>query len=131
MQIAHQYAAFYIQRKLTYNVVRAQHIENQLLTQNAKYCDICGQTLSCAKILDSRIRCFVNYLDKTTLPHWTRHGASQHSTWLQWGHTFLRLALEISQFLQALLYLCHLLGMSAQLPFGKEEAEQQGEQRKG
>ena len=61
--IAHQYAAFYIQRKLTYNAVRAQHVENHSLTQNAKYCDICGQTLSCPKIFDSRIGCFVNYFD--------------------------------------------------------------------
>ena len=48
-QIATQYAAFYIQRKLTYDAVRTQHIENHSLTQNAKYCDICGKPFPARK----------------------------------------------------------------------------------
>ena len=68
-QIAHQYDAFYIQRKYSYDAVRAQHAENHSFIQNAKYCDICGQTLSRPKIFDSRIGCFMNYLD-----NWTTEG---------------------------------------------------------
>ena len=63
-QIATQYDAFYIQRKYTHNAFYAQQPNNQLLTQTSKYCNICGPISSWPKIFDSRIGCFVNYLDK-------------------------------------------------------------------
>ena len=62
--IATQYDAFYIQRKCPHNAVCAQLTISQPLTQTSKYYDICGPISSWPKIFDSRIGCYVNYLDK-------------------------------------------------------------------
>ena len=62
--IAHQNDAFYIQKKNARNADCAQQLNNQSVTQTLKYCDICDQTPAMPKILDSRIGCSVNNLDK-------------------------------------------------------------------
>ena len=65
--IATQNDANYIQRNSTKRAQKMQPPDRQSITQNAKYCDIFGQTSVCSKIIDSCIGSFVNYLDETSV----------------------------------------------------------------